>query len=237
MYVIMQSVPFSQRLFHKNICLAGWLTLPTFYRRIGKVFTVHEYKDVFLFDISLLLGGGQDRKRRYEGPTCPLRSIIGVDIVQSMTCLRLIRQRIFVTPIAIPWRNFCTQLQIFFYRGESERACYDTPLIRRFCSAAFPVRNGRRYFIYEKSRVLSFSHTILLPDHGFPCVSLRHCSPSTVSKYQQGSCSDIFLSKFPDRSTRMHRFLGITENGNDLMSHSFEISYILVNQTRARWFV
>lgn len=58
MYVIMQSVPFSQRLFHKNICLAGWLTLPTFYRRIGKVFTVHEYKDVFLFDISLLLGGG-----------------------------------------------------------------------------------------------------------------------------------------------------------------------------------
>lgn len=108
-----------------------------------------------------------------------------------------------------PWRNFCTQLQIFFYRGESERACYDTPLIRRFCSAAFPVRNGRRYFIYEKSRVLSFSHTILLPDHGFPCVSLRHCSPSTVSKYQQGSCSDIFLSKFPDRSTRMHRFLGM----------------------------
>lgn len=80
-----------------------------------------------------------------------------------MTCLRLIRQRIFVTPIAIPWRNFCTQLQIFFYRGESERACYDTPLIRRFCSAAFPVRNGRRYFIYEKSRVLSFSHTILSP--------------------------------------------------------------------------
>lgn len=171
---------------------------------------MHEYKDVFLFDISLLLGGGgQDRKRRYEDPTCPLRSIIGVDIVQCMTCLRPIRQRIFVTPIAIPWRNFCTQLQIFFYRGESERACYDTPLIRRFCSAAFPVRNGRRYFIYEKSRVLSFSHTILLPDHGFPCVSLRHCSPSTVSKYQQGSCSDIFLSKFPDRSTRMHRFLGM----------------------------
>lgn len=171
---------------------------------------MHEYKDVFLFDISLLLGGGgQDRKRRYEDPTCPLRSIIGVDIVQCMTCLRPIRQRIFVTPIAIPWRNFCTQLQIFFYRGESERACYDTPLIRRFCSAAFPVRNGRRYFIYEKSRVLSFSHTILLPDHGFPCVSLRHCSPSTISKYQQGSCSDIFFSKFPDRSTRMHRFLGM----------------------------
>lgn len=84
-----------------------------------------------------------------------------------------------------PWRNFCTPLEIFL-SGESES-------LLRYASdtAAFPVRNGRRYFIYEKSRVLSFSHN----SFRFPSVSLRHCSPSTVLKYQRVPLIPIFFSR------------------------------------------
>lgn len=176
----MQFAPFSQRLFHKISILAAWLTLPTptFYRCISEVFTVHEYKDVFLFDFFVARGGkiGSGDTGGGGGPTCPLCSIIGVDIVECMTCLRLIRQTIFaiVTPIALA--EISARRWKFSYR-ESLRACYDTLLIRHdgaSSSAAFPVRNGRRYFIYEKSRVLSFSH------NSFRSVYFHLCISSTL---------------------------------------------------------
>lgn len=85
-----------------------------------------------------------------------------------------------------PWRNFCTPLEIFL-SGESEsllRYASDTAVLLRFLSEM-------EEDIYEKSRVLSFSHN----SFRFPSVSLRHCSPSTVLKYQRVPLIPIFFSR------------------------------------------
>lgn len=85
-----------------------------------------------------------------------------------------------------PWRNFCTPLEIFL-SGESEsllRYASDTAVLLRFLSEM-------EEDIYEKSRVLSFSHN----SFRFPSVSLRHCSPSTVLKYQRVLLIPIFFSR------------------------------------------
>lgn len=91
-----------------------------------------------------------------------------------------------------PWRrNFCAPLEIFL-----SRACYDTGA--GSSSSAFPVANGRRYSIYEKSRVFSSPHNSCRS--GFPCVSPRHCSPSRTIFNEFLGFSYFFLSKFPNRS-------------------------------------
>lgn len=96
-----------------------------------------------------------------------------------------------------PWRrNFCAPLEIFL-----SRACYDTGA--GSSSSAFPVANGRRYSIYEKSRVFASPHNSCRS--GFPCVSPRHCSPSRTIFNEFLGFSYFFLSKFPNRSNGIHK--------------------------------
>lgn len=192
---------------------------------------------MFSFLISLLLAGARSEaaiRGEGGGPTCPLCSIIGVDIVECMTCLRLIRQTIFaiVTPIALA--EISARRWKFSYR-ESLRACYDTLLIRHdgaSSSASRFLSEMEEDILSMRSPVFSHSHTIASDPCISICVSLRHCSPSTVFKVLFNKFLGLLLQYFSlEISEQIHWNTPFPRDGNnkkewklvsDLKSHSFE---------------
>lgn len=192
---------------------------------------------MFSFLISLLLAGARSEaaiRGEGGGPTCPLCSIIGVDIVECMTCLRLIRQTIFaiVTPIALA--EISARRWKFSYRESLRdlvtiRFWYGTTVLRvlpRFLSEM------EEDILSMRSPVFSHSHTIASDPCISICVSPRHCSPSTVFKVLFNKFLGLLLQYFSlEISEQIHWNTPFPRDGNnkkewklvsDLKSHSFE---------------
>lgn len=185
---------FSTIVFRKNIisgCLINACQRFFIDTHHSEVFTVHEYKHCFPFwFLRCFVARGRARSeaaiRGRLVRFVALLAVISSSVWHTFTSnpAKDLRHR---DDADRPWRNFCAPLEIFL-----SRACYDTG--GGSSSSAFPVANGRRYSIYEKSRVFSSPHNSCR----FPCVSPRHCSLT----FQQVSSRilSFFLSKFPNRS-------------------------------------
>lgn len=156
---------------------------------------------LFSFLISLLLccSGEGTIGSGDTGPTCSLCSIIGGDIVECMTCLRLIRQTIFAIvtmPIALGEEISARRWKFSYRELVTIQALVPAP--PRFLSQMEEDIPSTRSRVFSRPRTIAAD-----PDFH---VYLLDIVPPLVQFSTSFSDSLIFfLSKFPNRSNGIHK--------------------------------